>query len=53
MPMKGGVVPSRNYASLKQGTQVSTATQIAASTTRQCHTEKLSGDTYSTNLRTH
>ena len=29
-----------------QGTQVSTATQRAATTTRYRHTEKLSGDTY-------
>ena len=33
-------------ASLLQGTQVSMATQIAATTTRHCHTEKLRVDAY-------
>ena len=32
--------------SLEQRTQVSMATQRAATTTRHCHSEKLSGDTY-------
>ena len=43
--MKAGGGSKRN-ASLEQGVQVSTATQRAATTTRHCHTEKLSGDTY-------
>ena len=43
--MKAGGGAKRN-ASLKQGAQVSTATQRAATTTRHRHTEKLSGDTY-------
>ena len=33
-------------ASMEWGTQVSTATQRAATTTRHRHTEKLGGDTY-------
>ena len=45
VPMKAGGGAKRN-ASVKQGTQVSTATQRAATTTRHRHTEKLSGDTY-------
>ena len=45
MPMKAGGGARRN-ASVEQGTQVSTATQRAATTTRHRHTEKLSGDTY-------
>ena len=43
--MKAGGGAKQN-ASLEQGAQVSTATQRAATTTRHCHTEKLSGDTY-------
>ena len=43
--MKAGGGAKRN-ASLEQGTQVSTATQRAATTNRHRHTEKLSGDTY-------
>ena len=43
--MKAGGGAKRN-ASLEQGAQVSTATQRAATTTRHCHTEKFSGDTY-------
>ena len=43
--MKAGGGARRN-ASVEQGTQVSTATQRAATTTRHRHTEKLSGDTY-------
>ena len=43
--MKAGGGAKRN-ASIEQGTQVSTATQRAATTTRQRHTDKLSGDTY-------
>ena len=42
--MKAGGGAKRN-ASLEQGAQVSTTTQRAATTTRHCHTEKLSGDT--------
>ena len=45
VPMKGGGGAKQN-ASLEQGTQVSTATQIAATTTTQRHTENLSGVTY-------
>ena len=45
MPIKAGGGAKRN-ASIEQGTQVSTATQRAATTTRHRHTEKLSGDTY-------
>ena len=45
VPMKAGGSAKQN-ASLEQGVQVSTATQRAATTTRQLHTEKLSGDTY-------
>ena len=45
VPMKAGGGAKRN-ASIEQGTQVSTATQRAATTTRHRHTEKLSGDTY-------
>ena len=45
--MKAGGGAKRN-ASLKQGVQISMTTQgkRAATTTRHCHTEKLSGDTY-------
>ena len=43
--MKAGGGAKRN-ASIKQGTQVSTATQRVATTTRHRHTDKLSGDTY-------
>ena len=43
--MKAGGGAKQN-ASIEQGTQVSTATQRAATTTRYRHTEKLSGDTY-------
>ena len=43
--MKAGGGAKRN-ASIEQGTQVSTATQRAATTTRHCHTDRLSGDTY-------
>ena len=45
MPMKAGG-GARQNVSVEQGTQVSTATQRAATTTRHRHTEKLSGDTY-------
>ena len=45
VPMKAGGGAKRN-ASIKQGKQVSTATQRAATTTRHRHTEKLNGDTY-------
>ena len=45
VPMKAGGGAKRN-ANIEQGTQVSTAIQRAATTTRHCHTEKLSGDTY-------
>ena len=45
MPMKAGGGAKRN-ASIKQGTQVSTATPRVATTTRHRHTDKLSGDTY-------
>ena len=37
---------AKQNASLKQGMQVSTATQGAATSSRHCHTVKLSGDTY-------
>ena len=43
--MKAGGGAKQN-ASIEQGTQVSTATQRAATTTRHHHTDKLSGDTY-------
>ena len=43
--MKAGGGAKRN-ASIEQGTQVSTATQRAATPTRHRHTENLSGDTY-------
>ena len=43
--MKAGGGAKRN-ASIEQGTQVSTATQRVATTTRHRHTDKLSGDTY-------
>ena len=43
--MKAGGGAKQN-ASLKQGAQVSTATQRVATTSRHRHTEKLSGDTY-------
>ena len=42
VPMKAGGGAKRNV-SLKQGAQVSKATQRAATTTRHRHTEKLSG----------
>ena len=45
VPMKAGGGAKRN-ASIEQGTQVSKASQRAATTTRHRHTEKLSGDTY-------
>ena len=45
MPMKAGGGAKRNV-SIEQGTQVSKATQRAATTTRHRHTDKLSGDTY-------
>ena len=45
VPMKAGGGAKRNV-SIEQSTQVSMATQRAATTTRHCHTEKLSGDTY-------
>ena len=45
MPVKAGGGAKRN-ASIEQGTQVSTETQRAATTTRHRHTDKLSGDTY-------
>ena len=45
VPIKAGGGTKRN-ASIEQGTQVSTATQRAATTTSYHHTEKLSGDTY-------
>ena len=45
VPMKVSGGTKRN-ASVMQGTQVSTATQRVAFTTRHRHTEKLSGDTY-------
>ena len=45
VPMKAGGDAKWN-ASVKQGMQVSTATQRAATTTRHRHTEKLRGDTY-------
>ena len=44
VPMKAGG-SAKQDASVKQGMQVSTATQRAATTTRHRHTEKLSGDT--------
>ena len=42
VPMKAGGGAKRNV-SLEQGTQVSMATQRAATTTSHSHTEKLSG----------
>ena len=45
VPMKAGGGAKRNV-SIEQGTQVSKATQRAATTTRHRHTDKLSGDTY-------
>ena len=45
VPVKVGGVNKRN-ASLDQSVQVSMATQTAATTTKQCHTEKLSRNTY-------
>jgi len=45
VPMKVGGGAKRNV-SIEQGTQVSKATQRAATTTRHRHTDKLSGDTY-------
>ena len=44
--MKAGGGGGKQNASLEQGVQVSMATQRAVTTTRRCHTEKLSGDTY-------
>ena len=43
--MKAGGGAKQNE-SLEQGVQVSTATQRVETTTRHCHTEKLSGNTY-------
>ena len=37
---------AKQNASLKQGMQVSTTTQGVATSSRHCHTVKLSGDTY-------
>ena len=45
VPMKDGGGAKRNV-SIEQGTQVSMATQRAATTTRHHCTDKLSGDTY-------
>ena len=45
VPMKAGGDAKQN-ASIKQGMQVSTATQRAATTIKHRHTDKLSGDTY-------
>ena len=45
VPIKAGDGAKWN-ASIEQDTQVSTATQGAATTTRHHHTEKFSGDTY-------
>ena len=45
MPLKAGGGAKRNV-NLEQGTQVSAATQRAATTTSHRHTEKLRGDTY-------
>ena len=45
VPMKAGGGAKWNV-SIEQGTQVSKATQRAATTTRHHHTDKLSGDTY-------
>lgn len=42
-PLEAG---AKQIVSLKQGAQVSMATQRAATTTRHCHTEKVCGDTY-------
>ena len=45
--MKAGAgAGAKQNVSLEQGVQVSTATQRAETTTRHCHTEKLSGDNY-------
>ena len=44
--MKGGGGAIKRNTSIKQGMQVSTATQRVATTTRHRHTEKLSGDAY-------
>ena len=52
VPMKAGGGAKRN-ASMEQGTQVSTATQRAATTTRHRHTDKFSGDTYQMNTFSH
>ena len=43
--MKTGGGAKRN-ASIEQGTQLSTATQRAATTTKHRHSDKLGGDTY-------
>ena len=45
VPMKDGGGAKQNV-SIEQGTQVSMATQRAATTTRHHCTDKLSGDTY-------
>ena len=45
VPMRVGGGAKRSV-SLERGVQVSMATQRVATTTRLCHTEKLSGDTY-------
>ena len=45
VPMKAGGGAKRN-AKLEQGTQVTMATQRAATTTKHCHTEKPGEDTY-------
>ena len=43
---------AKGNASLKQGVQVSTATQRVSTTTRHHHTEKLSGDILPTSILT-
>ena len=43
---------AKGKASLKQGVQVSTATQRVSTTTRHHHTEKLSGDILPTSILT-
>lgn len=45
VPMKAGGGAKQN-ASHEQGAQISMATERAATTTRQSHTDKVSGDTY-------
>ena len=49
MKASGG---AKRNASIEQGTQISTATQGAATTTRYRHTNKLSGNTSPTCIRT-